>query len=268
VTLGRPGRGPVRRDAVGRGHGDRGDRRHPVALESSSGGVEVEDLPSQRVQTRGRDGMDLSGTLAIAAVLVLLAAGFGILGGRRAASTPAAGARTADVATATAPAAFADEPQVTPDIPCAPPPKTPPGVQLEVGAQRTPGTIELLNWAPVGASASGSEDVPLVDRPERIEIRSDIPVELWIEGGACAVSWTIDVAAYVAIDVLQQVDNPGRIPGLASQNRFRLVLASHQGRTLDLRATLVFPDFTTRASWPIRVLPFTPPTGPRHAAPG
>ncbi len=57
------------------------------------------------------------------------------------------------------------------------------------------------------------------------------------------------------------VGNPDRIPALASQNRFSLPLAPFPGTTLDLRATLVFPEFTAKVTWPIRILRFTPPAG-------
>jgi hypothetical protein len=57
------------------------------------------------------------------------------------------------------------------------------------------------------------------------------------------------------------VGNPERDPMFASQNRFQLLLTPYAGRTLDLVATLVFPDVTAQVTWPIQILTFTPPAG-------
>src|SRR5436190_7491421 len=124
------------------------------------------------------------------------------------------------------------------------------------------GSVEVLDRQPAGSADAGTfEGVPSAQPPSRVDIRSDVVADVWTAGRACAVGWTIEVVGAGKVDVLGFVDNPQRIPALASQNRFGLVLVPYQGQDVDLRATLVFSDFTVRATWPIRVLPFTPPAG-------
>jgi hypothetical protein len=201
----------------------------------------------------------------VGAAVVLLAAGFGLLGGRKDTTSTAVADRTPGAPTA-APA-FTGEPLVTPARRCGASPSGPPGVLLDLGGRSTLGAIELLESDPPASSVPGGvEDVPEQTLPPRVDVRSDIAAEIWTAGRACAVGWTIELLGRPASDVLEFVANPGREPELASQNRFRLVLADYAGRSIDLSATLVFPSFTVRAIWPIRVVPFSPPAGVFSAA--
>jgi hypothetical protein len=256
VTPGRPGRGPA-----GRGPAGRDDRWHTGVRDPGPGGVEIEDLPAQRVLATGRGRPGLGGALAVGAVVVVLAAGFGVLGGRPQSSPATAIGDPSSSKASPSATAFTGEPQVTPASPCVPPPPGHPTVLLHAGARSTPGSIELVDWAPDSPLASRLDDIPQGIELDRVAIRSDVGVDLWIVGGACAVAWTIDLAAYDVVGVLEVVGNPERDPGFASQNQFQLLLTPYAGRTLDLRARLVFPDFTAQATWPIQILPFTPPAG-------
>jgi hypothetical protein len=212
------------------------------------------------VLARGRSGLGLGGAIAIGAAVLLLAAGFGFWGGRPQATPPAVADQTLGVPTA-APV-FTGEPLVTPTRPCGGSPSGPPGILLEVGGRSTMGSVEVLDRQPGGSTEAPSfGGIPSTQLPPRVDIRSDVVAEVWTAGRACAVGWRIELLGEDMVAVLGFVDNPQRIPALASQNRFGLVLVPYQGRDLDLVATLVFPDFTVRATWAIRVLPFTPPSG-------
>jgi hypothetical protein len=210
---------------------------------------------------QGRPG--LGGTLAVGAAVVVLAAGFGVLGGRpqQTPATAIAAPSSGRIGGTNAIPAFTGEPQVTPASACVPPPPGHPTVLLHAGGRSTPGSIELVDWAPDSPLASRLDDIPQGIELDRIAIRSDAPADLWIVGGACAVAWTIELLADDVVDVLDVVGNPERDPRFASQNGFELLLAPYAGRILDLSATLVFSDFTARAKWPIQILPFTPPAG-------
>jgi hypothetical protein len=201
---------------------------------------------------------------AVVAAVVLLAAGFGLLGGRKDTTTTAVVDRTPGAPTA-APA-FTGEPLVSPERRCGSSPSGPPGVLLDLSGRSTLGAVEVLEGEGAASSVPGSVEGHQPDLPPRIDVRSDIAAEIWTAGRACAVGWTIEVLGRPASDVLEFVANPGREPGLASQNRFRLVLADYAGQSIDLSATLVFPSFTLRSIWPIRVLPFSPPAGVFSAA--
>jgi hypothetical protein len=246
-----------------RGPAGRDDRRHPGVSDPWSGGVEIEDLPAQRVLPTGRARLGLGGVLAIGTAAVFLAAGFGVLGGRPEATAPATAVKPTSKPSEAPAATWV--PFVTPASPCGPSPQTPPQVLLFVNGRPTPGAIELLDWKPDSALASASvEGIPIVDPPERVEIRSDVATELRIADEICALAWTIELVASDGNDVLatlEGVSNLDRIPAFASQNRWPLPLADFPGTTLDLRATLAYPEFTAKATWPIRILRFTPPAG-------
>lgn len=230
-----------------------------------AGPVEVEDLPAQRVVARGSAGPGLRGTAAVVAAVLLLAAGFGLLGGRKDTTSTAVVDRTPGAPTAAA--AFTGEPLVTPARRCGSTPAGPPGVLLDLSGRSTLGAVEVLDGEGAASSVPGNvEGVPAQTLPPRLDVRSDIAPEIWTAGRACAVAWTIELLGRPASDVLAFVANPGRDPELASQNWFPLVLAGYAGRSIDLSATLVFPSFTLRALWPIRVLPFSPPVGVFSAA--
>jgi len=200
------------------------------------------------------------------AAVVLLAGGFGFLGGRPEPTSPGAIAGKSPNGGVTPPP-YTGAPLATPTRQCGSSPSGPPGVLLDVGGRSTLGAAEVLDWQPAASSeAGGVEGVAGPQLPPRVDIRSDIAAEVWTAGRACAVGWTIEVLGRPASDVLEFVPNPGREPGLASQNRFRLVLADYAGQSIDLSATLVFPSFTLRAIWPLRILPFSPPAGVFKAA--
>jgi hypothetical protein len=209
------------------------------------------------VISRGFPLPGLGAALAIVAVVGLLAAGFGVLGGRpdpSPAATTAAGS-SGTVARAT-PILFL--PLVTPWADCAAPPTSAPEVLLEVGGRATPGQVELLARSPGLASPDQSSSPD--DRPdptaERVDIPIDVTTELWIAGGACALDWDIRLETG---EILETVRNRAVESRYAAQNRFNLVLAPFEGGKRELTAVLVFPTLTARVTWSIRVLPFVSP---------
>ena len=260
MTLGGAGRGTAGRGSVGRGPAGRDDRRLPAATDPWSAAVEVEELPPQRVATRGRAGLGLGGAIAAGAAVVLLAAGLGFWGGRPQATPPAVADGTIGVPTAVP--VFTGEPLATPELPCGDSPSGPPGVLLGVGGRSTMGSVEVVDRRPGASPGAGTlAEIPFAVPPPRVDVPSDIVAQVWTAGRVCAVGWKIQVVGDGLLDLLGFVDNPDRLPAFASQNRFGLVLVPYEGQDLDLRATLVFQDFTVRATWPIRVLPFTRPAG-------
>lgn len=215
-------------------------------------------MPLPVVEHRGtRVGVGV--TLVAAASAGLLAAGFGMLGGRPgpSASPPLGGlgptapqATPADVV----PTPALPSPAVTPFSSCAPAPTSAPQVVLQVNGRPTPGFVEILLWDV--ASPAPDASPPFQAYPDRVSVPVDVITELWITGGACAAGWNVGL---VGNEVLNEFLNPGLDPALASQNRFGLVLAPFGGRDLVLRADLFFPTLIARALWDIHVEPFERP---------
>ena len=221
-----------------------------------SGGVEVEELPAQAVLRRGTPRLGIGGTLVVAVIVALLAAGFGVLGGRpdttpgpsRAAIGPS-GDRSGDIEPP-------GTPLVTPWIECGAPQSTVPNIVLQVDGVPIAGTVEVRDdGLQVPMPTSAGRPLPSL-RPERMDVPIDVTSEIWVEGAVCAVAWTIDLVDEQTLDV---VPNTTHDPALASQNRFKLNLGFHTGGDYELRAVLVFPTLVARASWPIRIVPVERP---------
>ena len=203
--------------------------------------------------------LGLGGALAVVAMGALLAAGFGVLGGRPSPSpSPPVGAVATSRAGASEPAptpGTAATPQVTPFSACAAAPTSPPQVELQVNGQRTRGFVEVLAWRDA-PSPSPAPSETLQAFPPMVSVPVDVITELWIVGGACAPGWNIGI---IGNQDLASFVNPKLDPAIAAQNRFGLALAPFGGRDLNLRADLFFPTLIARATWLIRVEPFERP---------
>lgn len=235
----------------------------PVAERRTDGGADrgaqLEELSVHAV-IRPRGGrLGGSSVVAILALVALLAAGFGVLGGRPQPSLPgiAASLLPSLLANGTnAPAASpARTPSVTPASACGALPRDgPPGVMLTVGDHLMAGQVSAI------------DDPNATPGPHRepIEIPADATADLRIAAGACATSWHIAVwspsdGQLYPVDV---VSNPDRDPAVALQNEFSLVLAPFRtiiAEQLELHAELQVGDRDILARWPIRILPFDRP---------
>ena len=243
---------------------DRGVKpRRPGEPADPVGRVEVEELPAQPVMPRGGPKLGLAGTLAVGAMAVLLAAGFGVLGGRPD-STPAptraaiASPDASDAAPTPPPVAH-PTPLVTPWTACGaePSPDRPPVIQLQVN-----GLPHDSHLAEVGAPVARPDLRPPLlspDRPiEPVLVPVDVISELWIEGAACAQSWFIELFTPGGDGVLL-ASMPDRGPVVAAQNRFPLDLQALDGGRAVLRAILGFGTMTASAEWVVDVRAVEPP---------
>jgi hypothetical protein len=185
-------------------------------------------------------------------MVILVAAGFGALGGRPQASPEAT---TALGAARTPPRAtpIPVEPMVTPWARCTRGRTELPRLSLAIDGIEHAGRVEVLRSA--GGEPLGTTE-PQAAEPGRIDVRADALTQLWIGDGSCAVSWTIELVDW---GVLDMIDNPAMDPALAAQNRFDLIFPPDLDGDLDLAARLTFPDMTLRATWPLRVTPLPRP---------
>jgi hypothetical protein len=203
-----------------------------------------------------------SAVLGIVALVGLLAAGFGALGGRPEAATspsigigPSADAAAASTTPAPMPTATeaAPTPAVTPFRVCASLGDEPPAMYLRVDGNPTPGLVQVETVA--------SDPTPGPAGPP-VDIPPDAVTQVWVEGAACATAWDI-VLQYDDGGSLQLgfQTNPYHDPAYASQNRFDVALGAGRGYAgaLELRAALEFQDRSVVATWPIRLLPFDRP---------
>ena len=188
----------------------------------------------------------------------LLAAGFGVLGGRpdQSPEPTLAGLASASAASSTR-IVPPRGPMVSPWIECAPPPADPPEVQLQVNGRPEPGSVEVVRSTngPTPPTSTFANEPP----PPRslIEVPSDAITEIWIVGGACAIEWTIGLGDG---SLFESVTNPDLDPAYAAQNRFSLLLTGLAGPDVELRARLVFPTLVARVTWPIHVVSIERPT--------
>ena len=218
----------------------------------------MEELPAQAVLRRGTPRLGIGGTLVVAAMVVLLAAGFGVLGGRpdatpgpsRAAIGPSEG-RSKD-------AGPLGSPLVTPWIECEEPPSpsTVPNIFLQVDGVPILGTVDVRDDGFEGPMPTSAGPALPSLQPERTDVPVDVTSEIWVEGAVCAVAWTIDLVDDQNLDVVQ---NTTRDPAYASQNRFQLALGDHHGGDYVLRAVFTLPSLVVRATWPIRIVPVERP---------
>jgi hypothetical protein len=268
VTLGRGGREPGgRRSLPGAARDDRRVDDAPKPWDQGLAswlGAEIEELPPQQVLGGRRARPGLSAALAAGVVVLILAAGFGVLGGR--AGPPASSAVGLASGTPVAqPSATARIPIVTPAVECAPLVAGElPEVRLAVpsagGIYR--GSVDVLEW-----DQPGPQPTPQVDPQELkpttsapLAIRADAVADLLTTGNACASAWAIELQDEGGAIELEQFASPLDDPGYALQNDFVLLLAPFRGRAYDLSALLTFPGVITRTTWPITVLPFDLPT--------
>ncbi len=247
--------------------------------DSWTGRAELEELPAQPVLPRGSPRLGVGGTLAVVAIVGLVAAGFGLLGGRP--EAPDATPRVRPSQAAFVPSQVVEpvpSPLVTPWTECGGPFAGPVDVSLQVGGRPAPGAVEIVSLSyhaqspePSTAAAvtSGAQrtapgppqtgpeapGLPLVS-PRRVDVPIDVITEIWIGGSRCALAWNIDL---VGGPTIASVPNPEADPGYAAQNRFQLEFDPFVGGEHDLRAVLLFPSFVARVTWPIRILPIERP---------
>jgi hypothetical protein len=226
--------------------------------------VEVEELPTQVLAARPRPRVPLNGAIAMGALVVLLAGGFGMLGGGHGAtpasppvaSTLADGATAAPRITETPP-----EPRVTPWTPCSMPEDQPPEPVLEVDGRPYFGQVELLDFD-IGTTFEG---IPPVIGEENldhaVEVRMDAVAEIRIPSHSCAVAWNIALVETGTSQtrILETVANEDRDPAIAAQNKFQVFVAPYTGDH-QLRAILVLENVAVRATWSIHVPILEPPT--------
>lgn len=227
-----------------------------------SGHVEVEELPAQAVIPRGTPRLGLTGTIAVVAMAGLLAAGFGVLGGRPSASpVPSRQAGTQSAPPPPTPRVVFPGPQVTPWTDCAAPPAGPPAIELQVDGKIHGGLVEEVDPASFDMP-SGPVHLPDHSGSERIEIPADLVSEVWIDGGVCAVAWSLTlVQGSEVLAVLDSQANLGRDPSVAAQNRFALQLNAYANAPYILVGRFHLGTMAIRASWPIRVPPLPIPAG-------
>lgn len=229
-----------------------------------TGRVEVEELPPQAVVPRGSPRLGITGTIAVVAVVGLLAGGFGMLGGRpRPSPTPEWNVGSPNVPAPTPPRVVHVGPQITPWMECSDPPVGPPSIQLQVDGQPHEGILEAVDADFMSIPSGPMRGLP-DDLGEPIEVPADVISELWIGQGACAVAWTIGLARgerHELLIPLESQANEERDPSFAAQNRFPLVLAPHEDSQDVLVAVFDMSNRIVRASWPIRIPPLPPPIG-------
>jgi hypothetical protein len=262
VTLGRDGRAPD--GGSGRPAAGRDDRRVGSTAkgwenaQAPWGGPEIEELPAQPVLAPGRGRPGLTTAAAAGVLVVILAAGFGVLGGRRSPS-PTSPALAAASATTSLAAPSVAEPLVTPAVPCLPLARALPEIRLMVAGRGGAGALNVYEWIQPGPQQT--QGIVLRDlAPGRTELRSDVLAELQTVGDACASAWTIDLGGPDDAIRLEDIESAPGDPASARQNRFALDLARYRGHDYDLHANLTFPEVMLQTTWPIRILPFDPPS--------
>ena len=244
---------------------DRHDRQVRADRPPVADHVELEELSVARVLPRGRSRPGLLAVVAAGALVVLLAAGFGALGGKPSASQAAVAANGTSGGSAppgpTVPGPTAGEtPAVTPWLACNPPPAGVPNVLLEVNGTPHPAFNEVL-----GASDGVIPPPTAIPYQDRVFVSSNLPAELWIEGGACANAWDITLRfeqlGSFHLERLDTLGNAGLNPLYAAQNRFALFLAPSGGGSGDLTAELSFQTMAVRATWHVSVAAYEHPGG-------
>lgn len=220
--------------------------------------VELEELPVQAVARRGRSRLSVPSVLAAVALVGLLAAGFGALGGRPEASIASpAGTLPTDVA-AESPSSRPSngqppQPAVTPNRICGALPDDLPEVYLGVDGNPTPGEVRV---------ETGTLGSPPDASGRLVAIPAGAVVQVLIEGAACAVAWDITLlmpdGELVPLETQQNADLD---PRFASQNRFDLDLSFSEAmpEVAWLYARLEFPGQRIVARWPVVLVIFERP---------
>jgi hypothetical protein len=224
--------------------------------------LEVEELPTQAVGPHSTSRIPLTGAIAVGAVGILLAAGFGLLGGRTgvALGSPIP-SQVADASSPASPPVVTQptgEPLVSPWGPCGDAGDDVPMPYLKVDGVQHVGRVEQNVRGP-GQDIDVFDDEPGEDL-ERVEVPMDALTEIWMPGGRCANAWYIAIRSYddpVPV-VLESVSNDALDPAIASQNRFELFVAPYEG-DFDLGAIFALEDVSLRATWLIHVPELAPP---------
>ena len=226
--------------------------------------MEVEELPTQVLEARPRPRVPLTGAIAMTALVALLAAGFGLLGGRQGrtpASSPLPSSLAGGPTAAMSPTEQPPMPQVTPWSECSTPSDEPPEPVLEISGRPYFGQVELLDFA----FPTVFEGIPSVigqgNLDHAVEVPMDAVAEIWIGDGSCALAWDIDLVGtgFPSTQELESVNNSEGDPAISAQNRFQIFVAPSTGDH-HLRAILVLENFAVRATWSIHIPPLTPPT--------
>lgn len=134
-------------------------------------------------------------------------------------------------------------PVVTPAVPCGPAPASPADVVL---------TLTTAGSEPVpGAAAGGVAPV--------IPVGLGNPIEIGVEGDACATSWTVDVRWGDAIESVEGVPNIATDPRYAAQNRWRFTLAGPVGERDVVVVVRFGASLLVERTWRVDGLGFDPP---------
>jgi hypothetical protein len=249
VTGGRPGRDP--RIAGRRERGpQRGEAPPGETRWTGTGGAELEELDATAVTSRAGAGIGIRTAIAGVAVIGLLAVGFGAFGGRQPASALPTGSPVAAASESAPPTPRLAEPEgplVTPFEPCAAERNIIPTVHLEVSDRAYAGAIEVLDANPDALPS----DTPTSGEPQSVPVAIGDEAAIVIDGARCALAWVIDLDAATTIDVVGYGATDSARP--AAQNRFEVPLSNNPGRDSLLRAELVFPGFSIRATWNVQV---------------
>ena len=202
----------------------------------------------------------MAATLAAGLLVLLLAGGLGVLGGRPAPS-PTVPAFAAVSPAPTVEPAVEFGPRVTPAVPCLRA-DTVPELQLEADGRAFAGAIEIIHRDEAGPVPTPAlVPLPVVpSAPATIELRSDVVTLIRTIGDVCATSWRFDLSNPDESIGLESFMSPEADPEWTRQNQFTLELEAFRGRDFDLSGLLTFPGLTVQASWPIRILPFDAPT--------
>ena len=206
---------------------------------------------------RGGGPIGTSGLVAVAALVVLLGAGLGVLGGRPEATERPAAAST-DAAARVADPTFGSPapgrtPLVTPAARCGPlPPDGPPGVMLTVDDHLMAARVDVVD---------GDADPSRAPDRDPIEVAADAIADIRIAAGACATGWHIALWSPSDGELypVEIMPNPDADPNVALQNEFELVLTPFRdlrGEELELRAAFDLSDRSIVARWPVRLQPF------------
>ena len=200
-----------------------------------------------------------SAIVAFLAIGLLLAGGFGLMGGRNDASPKpsqvAAGAASpgsTPTLTPGPPTIPPIETEVEPSTPCSPPSDEPPEVRLEVASTGHLGQLEVV-WTESGSPAPS---VP-AGAAYPITIPAFRAPSIWIVGARCALSWTLELNG----EPFEVYVNARRDPRVGSQNRFHVSNVGRYGgqERVELRATLSLETMTAVVTWILAVEPWPRP---------
>ena len=226
--------------------------------------AELEELPGQQLLPRRRSRIGLGGALATAALVALLAGGLGLLGGRPEASVAPSAAAVASTPSSPSSIDPPGTPAVTPWMECGPDPVEVPDIKLESNGVPTEGLVEpAVDPQPARTYPPGNPFASI--RGPRVTVRPDVVTELWIDGGACALDWSIELIDVVTEEawVLDAAHNARADPAYAAQNRFNVSadMGRHRsiGHDVQFGGVFVFRTMVVRAFWRLRIQPLDPP---------